>query len=118
MARAHGRLAINLRAPIAGATISRARSTRARESMQRSVRVDAARTHGGHMLGGRSWDEWIAQYSHSHQHRVNRVCHTVGIPMIVVALLLGVVALFVDGLWPVPVALFIAGWVFQFVGHA
>jgi hypothetical protein len=24
------------------------------------------------MLGGRSWDEWIAQYSGSHQHPVNR----------------------------------------------
>ena len=32
--------------------------------------------------------EWIAQYSHSHQHPVNRLCHTFGIPMIVVAILM------------------------------
>ena len=35
------------------------------------------------MLGGRSWDDWIAQYAGSHQHPVNRVCHTIGIPLIV-----------------------------------
>ncbi len=70
------------------------------------------------MLGGRSWDEWIAQYSGSHQHPVNRFCHTVGIPLIALSLPLFVVALFVDGWWGVPVTLFVVGWIFQFVGHA
>jgi uncharacterized membrane protein YGL010W len=70
------------------------------------------------MLGGRSWEEWIAQYGHSHQHPVNRVCHTLGIPLIVVSLPFFLVALFVTGFWPIPLALFVAGWVFQFVGHA
>ena len=70
------------------------------------------------MLGGRSWEEWIAQYGQSHQHPVNRVCHTLGIPLIVLSLPFFLVALFVTDFWPIPLALFIAGWVFQFVGHA
>lgn len=70
------------------------------------------------MLGGRSWEDWIAQYGQSHQHPVNRLCHTLGIPLIVVSLPLFLVVLIVPGFWPVPVALFIVGWIFQFVGHA
>jgi uncharacterized membrane protein YGL010W len=70
------------------------------------------------MLGGRSWDDWVAQYGHSHQHPVNRVCHTLGIPLIVLSLPLFVAALFVDRFWPFPVGLFIVGWIFQFIGHA
>ena len=70
------------------------------------------------MLGGRSWDEWVARYSQSHQHPVNRVCHTLGIPLIVLSLAFLVVAFFVDGFWPVPLVMFVAGWVVQFVGHA
>ena len=70
------------------------------------------------MLGGRPWDEWIARYAQSHQHPVNRFCHTVGIPLIVVSLPLLVAAVFVPALWVYAVALFVAGWVLQFVGHA
>jgi hypothetical protein len=73
---------------------------------------------GGSMLGGRSWEDWIAQYGQSHQHPVNRACHTLGIPLIVVSLPLFLVVLLVPGFWPVPVSLFIVGWIFQFVGHA
>ena len=36
------------------------------------------------MLGNRSWNDWIAQYSESHQNGVNRLCHTFGIPMIAI----------------------------------
>jgi len=39
------------------------------------------------MLGNRTWEEWVAQYEGSHQHPVNRACHTVGIPAIEVSLL-------------------------------
>ena len=70
------------------------------------------------MLGGRSWDEWIAQYATSHQHPVNRLCHTVGIPLIALSIPLALVAIAVDGFWPVPLAMFVMGWIFQFVGHA
>ncbi len=70
------------------------------------------------MLGGRSWEEWIAQYSRSHEHPLNRYCHTLGIPLIALSLPLFVVALFVGGFWRVPVTLFVVGWLLQFVGHA
>jgi uncharacterized membrane protein YGL010W len=70
------------------------------------------------MLGGRSWNEWIALYATSHQHPVNRWCHTLGIPLIALSLPLGVVALFVSGFWPIPLLMFVVGWIFQFVGHA
>jgi uncharacterized membrane protein YGL010W len=71
------------------------------------------------MLGNRTWDEWIAQYARSHEHPVNRACHTIGIPLIALSLPLFVlVGLFARGWWPVPAALFVIGWVFQFIGHA
>lgn len=70
------------------------------------------------MLGGRSWDDWIAQYSSSHRHPINRLCHTLGIPLIVLSVVLFVVALFVPRFWPIPLGLFVLGWILQFVGHA
>jgi uncharacterized membrane protein YGL010W len=60
--------------------------------------------------------EWVAAYSLSHQHPMNRLTHTIGIPMIVISVLTLPLALF--GLWQVPVGLFIVGWIFQFIGHA
>ena len=65
------------------------------------------------MLGNKTSDEWIAQYATSHQHPVNRACHTVGIPLIVLSIALGVA-----GFWRTALGLFVLGWVFQFVGHA
>lgn len=70
------------------------------------------------MLGGRSWDDWIAQYAKSHQHPVNRVCHTLGIPLIVVALILGAGSFFAPALLWTAAALFVVGWALQFAGHA
>jgi uncharacterized membrane protein YGL010W len=70
------------------------------------------------MLGHRTSDEWIAQYATSHQHPVNRVCHTLGIPLIVVSLVMFAASLVVAGVWRWALALFVVGWLFQFVGHA
>lgn len=70
------------------------------------------------MLGNRPMNEWISRYAESHQHPVNRLCHTVGIPLIALSVPLFVASLFLDGFWPVPLTLFLAGWAFQFVGHA
>lgn len=70
------------------------------------------------MLGDRPMSDWIARYTQSHQNRVNRVCHTIGIPLIALSVPLFVIALFVHGLWPLPLGLFVVGWVFQFIGHA
>jgi uncharacterized membrane protein YGL010W len=69
------------------------------------------------LLGGRSWEEWIALYSRSHRHPVNRLCHTIGIPLIALSLPLFVAAYFIGGLWPIPAALFVVGWILQFAGH-
>jgi uncharacterized membrane protein YGL010W len=70
------------------------------------------------LFSSRSWDTWIAEYSLSHQHPKNRLCHTIGIPLIVASLPLFVAAAFISGLWKLPTTLFVIGWVFQFVGHA
>lgn len=70
------------------------------------------------MLGGRSWDEWITQYARSHQHPVNRWCHTLGIPLIVLSLPLFLLSIGIEGLWVPALGLFVLGWIFQFVGHA
>ena len=70
------------------------------------------------MMGGRSWDEWIEEYSQGHQHPMNRLMHSIGIPMIAISLLLVPVSFFVSGLWMIALALFIIGWILQFIGHA
>jgi uncharacterized membrane protein YGL010W len=69
-------------------------------------------------LGNRSMDEWVGQYAQSHQHPFNRLCHTIGIPLIVVSIVVMLGALVVPGLFRPGLALFVVGWVFQFVGHA
>ena len=70
------------------------------------------------MLGSRTPDQWIAQYSASHQHPLNRACHTFGIPLIVVSLVLFAAAIFVHPLWRYALTTFLVGWTLQFIGHA
>lgn len=69
------------------------------------------------MLGGRTWDDWLTQYARSHQHPVNRACHLIGIPLIVVSLALAAVAFLVPPLWAAAAAAFVSGWILQFAGH-
>ena len=69
------------------------------------------------MFAGRTWDEWIRQYAESHQHPVNRFCHTVGIPLIAASVPLLVLGFAWKGFWLLAAAMFVVGWVFQFVGH-
>ncbi len=69
------------------------------------------------MLGGKSWEQWISEYAGSHQHPVNKFFHTIGIPLIAASLPLFVISLFVRRLWMVALAMFVLGWVFQFIGH-
>lgn len=70
------------------------------------------------ILGTRPMSEWIRQYAQSHQHPVNRWLHTLGIPMIVLALAMALAGVVAPALrWPAA-AFFVAGWVLQFVGHA
>lgn len=69
------------------------------------------------VLGKRTSEQWIAQYSRSHQHPVNLLFHTFGIPTILLSLAVFVVALFVHGLWMIGLGLFALGWFLQIVGH-
>jgi len=70
------------------------------------------------MLGGRTNQEWIAQYSSSHQHPVNRLCHTLGIPTILLSLVLFLISIFFHPLWRYSLGLFVLGWALQFIEHA
>lgn len=54
----------------------------------------------------------LADYKSKHQHPLNRLSHSIGIPMIVVSLPL----FFFNWRWAL--VLFVVGWIFQFVGHA
>ena len=56
--------------------------------------------------------DFLTNYKAKHQHPLNRLSHSIGIPMIVVSLPL----FFLDWRWAL--ALFLAGWIFQFIGHA
>jgi uncharacterized membrane protein YGL010W len=70
------------------------------------------------MLGNRTSEQWIAQYARSHQHPVNRLCHTFGIPLIVFSLLILLATPIYRRAWQPAAALFILGWTLQFIGHA
>ncbi|QQR81729.1 MAG: DUF962 domain-containing protein [Deltaproteobacteria bacterium] len=50
-------------------------------------------------------------YREKHQHPMNRLLHTFGIPMIVISL----IVVFLN--WKLGVGLFVFGWMLQFVGH-
>ena len=70
------------------------------------------------LMSPRGWDDWVAEYAQSHQHPTNRWCHTIGIPMIALSVIIFVAELVVPGAWKLALALFVVGWIFQFVGHA
>ena len=70
------------------------------------------------MFFGKSWQEWITQYEKSHTNPINRNCHLIGIPLIALSIPLFVVAVFVRDFWPLPLTMFVVGWIFQFIGHA
>jgi uncharacterized membrane protein YGL010W len=70
------------------------------------------------MLGHRTSQQWVSQYASSHQNRVNRFCHTLGIPLILISIAIFLSSILLHRLWPYALGLFIVGWIFQFVGHA
>ena len=70
------------------------------------------------MFGRENSEQWIAKYERSHQHPVNRLCHTYGIPTILVSLAVFAAGFFRHRLWWIALALFAFGWLLQFVGHA
>jgi uncharacterized membrane protein YGL010W len=70
------------------------------------------------MLGGSTSEQWVAKYSRSHQHPVNRLCHTLGIPTIIISVAVFLIGFLYHKLWFIALLLFVAGWILQFVGHA
>ncbi|HEX6285298.1 MAG TPA: DUF962 domain-containing protein [Pyrinomonadaceae bacterium] len=54
----------------------------------------------------------LANYKAKHQHPLNRLTHSIGIPLIVISLPL----FFFNWRWAL--GLFVFGWILQFVGHA
>ncbi|SDN31319.1 Protein of unknown function [Fictibacillus solisalsi] len=54
---------------------------------------------------------FIEKYKEDHQHPINKLTHSIGIPMIVVSLPL------FFWRWKLALALFIVGWILQFIGH-
>ena len=57
-------------------------------------------------------ESFIENYKAKHRHPLNRLSHSVGIPLIVISL-----PLFLFN-WRWALALLAAGWTLQFVGHA
>ncbi len=57
-------------------------------------------------------ESFIENYKAKHQHPLNKLTHSIGIPMIVVSLPLFFVS------WRWALALSVVGWILQFVGHA
>jgi uncharacterized membrane protein YGL010W len=57
-------------------------------------------------------DSFVDNYKSKHRHPLNKLSHSVGMPMIVVS-----VPLFFFS-WRWALVFFVAGWVFQFIGHA
>ena len=56
-------------------------------------------------------ESFIENYKAKHRHPLNKLSHTIGIPLIVISLPL----FFFNWRWAL--GLFIVGWVFQFLGH-
>jgi hypothetical protein len=56
-------------------------------------------------------EDFLTQYRSKHRHPLNRLAHSIGIPLIV-----GSLPLFFFS-WRLALALFIGGWIFQFAGH-
>ncbi len=54
---------------------------------------------------------FMEDYKAKHRHPLNRLTHSIGIPMIVVSLPLFFFS------WRWALALFVVGWILQFVGH-
>jgi uncharacterized membrane protein YGL010W len=57
-------------------------------------------------------DSFVDNYKSRHQHPLNKLCHTIAIPMITIS---GPLFFFK---WRWALALFTIGWTLQFVGHA
>jgi uncharacterized membrane protein YGL010W len=70
------------------------------------------------MFGGKSWESWVERYAESHRHPFNSLCHTIGIPLIALSVLLLLPAIWIHTLRWVALTGIAFGFLLQFVGHA
>lgn len=56
-------------------------------------------------------ESFLENYKAKHTHPMNRLTHSIGIPMILISLPLFFLS------WRWALALFVVGWILQFVGH-
>jgi uncharacterized membrane protein YGL010W len=70
------------------------------------------------MFPSQGWESGIRQYSKSHQHPLNRLAHTFGIPMVMASIPMMPAGLLWRPLLWCGICLFLMGWVLQFLGHA
>ena len=56
-------------------------------------------------------DSLVDNYKSKHRHPLNRLSHSIGIPMIIVSLPLFFIS------WRWALGLFVVGWILQLVGH-
>ena len=68
-------------------------------------------------MGGKSWDDWIDEYSESHQNKINQITHKIGIPLIALSILTIPLVMVFDGFWAISLVMFLTGWLLQFIGH-
>lgn len=57
-------------------------------------------------------EDLIVNYKAKHRHPLNRLSHSIGIPLIIISLPL----FFFDWRWAL--GMFVFGWILQFAGHA
>jgi len=57
-------------------------------------------------------DDLVDNYRSQHQHPINKLCHMIGVPMIMIS---GPLFFF---RWRWALVIFVTGWFFQFIGHA
>jgi uncharacterized membrane protein YGL010W len=63
------------------------------------------------MSDGMTFHDYMRAYGEDHQNPANKLCHMIGIPIIVSSLPL------IPTLPPVGISLFATGWGLQFLGH-
>ena len=63
-------------------------------------------------------DKWLAQYAASHTNPINRLCHSIGIPLIALSIPALLLSVLRADLRRPALALFTVGWAFQLIGHA
>lgn len=59
-----------------------------------------------------SLSEYMARYDHEHKNIWNKLCHGIGIPLILAGIVLSAMLW-----WKLGLVLFVGGWIFLFGGH-